>query len=483
MPRNSNSLTSALRALCAAAIEPSLSDRELVAKFVHQHDQVAFTALVRRHASIVWSVCRRVLGQHADVEDAVQATFVLLARKASGLKQPELVGAWLHGVARKVALQARGRRPADREVPLVQDLAQTEEPLDVLSGREVLAILDEELARLPDEYRAVLLLCCIEGKSREEAAHRLGWTEGSVKGRLERGRDLLSRRLTRRGLTLSATLAAALVWQSASAKAAIPLPLSTPGVEAATPQAVALANAVAGSLGSGVWAKWGVLGALLLTSAGVGVGIWGYCSVQPDRPPVVQAATPNQAAPGQSKPNVAADHPLGPERPAPPDRPAVAPESKPGPTWTGWLRGVDPESRRVTLRAREAERAYRLAQTVDLRIDGAPAGLADLAALGGKTSVKVMLNAAGTEILSLLAEGEVVTGTLLNVSATRNTITLRRSVTDPKASAITWPLAVGATVTLDGQPATLAELSEGSAVSARLSADGKRIVSLEAKSP
>jgi len=97
--------------------------------------------------------------------------------------------------------------------------------------------------------------------------------------------------------------------------------------------------------------------------------------------------------------------------------------------------------------------------------------------------VRVTLNAEGTQVVSLAAEGEMVTGTLLGVNAGRSTITLRRSVTDPKASAITWPLAVGATVTLDGKPVALGEIREGSAVSARLSADGKRVLSLEAKSP
>jgi len=472
MPRNSTSLTSTLHALCAAAIDPSLSDRELVTRFVQQHDQAAFSALVRRHASIVWSVCRRVLGQHADIEDAVQATFVLLSRKAAGLKNPELVGAWLHAVARKVALKARNRQSRDRVVPLDQDVPHTQDPLDVLSGREVLAILDEELARLPEEYRAVLLLCCIEGKSREEAAQRLGWSEGSVKGRLERGRDLLSRRLSRRGLTLSAALGASLVWHTQMANAAR---LSTGTILApATPQAVALANAVAGSLGTGIWIKWGLVGALLLTGTGVGVGIWGYAQVEPSSHTHQQQVTsPNRVTLEQPKPETG--RLLAP--------PAADPQRKVGATLSGLLRGVDPELPRVTLRVREIDSTYPLADGVDIRIDGQVAAAPDLAALGGKTRVRVTLNAEGTQIVSLAAEGEIVTGTLLSVSATRNTITLRRSMSDPKAAANTWPLATGATLTLDGRPATLAELSEGTAVSARLSADGKRILSLEAKSP
>jgi RNA polymerase sigma factor (sigma-70 family) len=472
MPRNSTSLTSTLHSLCAAAIDPSLSDRELVTRFVQQHDQAAFSALVRRHASIVWSVCRRVLGQHADIEDAVQATFVLLSRKAAGLKHPELVGAWLHAVARKVALKARNRQSRDRVVPLDQDVPHTQDPLDVLSGREVLAILDEELARLPEEYRAVLLLCCIEGKSREEAAQRLGWSEGSVKGRLERGRDLLSRRLSRRGLTLSAALGASLVWQTTTAYAAR---LSTGTILApATPQAVALANAVAGSLGTGIWIKWGLVGALLLTGTGVGVGIWGSAQVEPSsRTYQQQVTSPNRVTPEQPKPEVG--RPLAP--------PAADPQRKVGATLSGLLRGVDPELPRVTLRVREIDSTYPLANGVDIRIDGKAAAASDLAALGGKTRVTITLNPEGTEIVSLAAEGEMVTGTLLGVNAGRSTITLRRSMTDPKGSASTWPLSAGAMITLDGKPVALGEIREGNTVSARLSADGKHVLTLDAKSP
>ena len=466
-------LTSTLHALCAAAIDPNLPDRELVKQFVHQHDQAAFTALVRRHGAIVWSVCRRVLGRHDDVEDAVQATFALLSRKAAGLKQPEMVGAWLHAVARKVAWKARNRQSRDRVVPLAQEVPQNQDPFDLLSGREVLAILDEELARLPEEYRAVLLLCCIEGKSREEAAQRLGWSEGSVKGRLERGRDLLSRRLSRRGLTLSVALGTSLVWQTTLASAA-PLPLATV-LAPATPRALALANAVAGSLGTGTLLQWSLVGALLLT--GASVGVWVYGRVEPSpRPHPQRAASPQRVALDAPKPE--ADR-----LPVAPGLPAVAPEVKPSPTWSALLRGVDAPSRRVTLRLRETDSTYLLADGVDLRIDGVPAAASDLAALGGKTRVQVTLNAQGTEVVSLAAEGERVTGTLLSVNATRNTITLRRSMSDPNASALSWPLAAGAILTFDGQPATLAELSEGSAVSARLSADGKRVLSLEAKSP
>jgi tRNA pseudouridine-54 N-methylase len=230
-----------------------------------------------------------------------------------------------------------------------------------------------------------------------------------------------------------------------------------------------LANAVAASLGTPFWGKAGVLVALLLTGTGVGLGVWGYWPAEPTLPQAGHATRTDRTPTAQKAET------------QPETRPS--PEPRAGATVTAILRGVDPETRRVTLRARETDQVHRLADGVDIRIDGVPAGLADLAALGGKTPVKVTLNAPETEVVSLRAEGEVVTGTLLGIDATRNTITLRRRVTDPKASASTWPLSPGATVTLDGQPATIAQLREGAPITAQLSADGKRIRVLDAKSP
>ncbi len=477
MPPNRTHLTATLRTLCAAAIDPGLPDRELVTRFVRQQDQAAFSALVRRHGGIVWSVCRRVLGQRAELDDAVQATFVILARRAGSLKHPELVGAWLYAVARKVALKARNGRSAGRVVPLRQDRepAHTSDPLDTLSGREVLAILDEELTRLPEEYRAVLLLCCIEGKSREEAAQRLGWSEGSVKGRLERGRDVLSRRLKRRGLTLGSTLGVMLVWHAATAKAAIPTIAVVPG--SASPSAVALADAVAAALGTPVWVKAGIVAALVLTGTGVGLGVWGHSRDEPRPARVVQTARSDRPSTAEQQP----DNPAG----TPPDihTPAVPPEPRVGATVTALLRGVDPESRGVTLRVRETDTTYPVAGGAVVRIDDAAATLSELAALGGKVRVQATLNVAGTEVVSLVAEGEIVTGTVLGKDLERLTVTVRRRVTDPKAAPLTWSLATNTPLTLDGRPATLAELREGYTVRVRLSADGRRVASLEANRP
>jgi RNA polymerase sigma factor (sigma-70 family) len=188
------------------------SDATLLGRFIAGRDERAFAALVGRHGPLVLHVCRRVLGNGEDAEDAFQATFLVLARKAPHLRHREALPAWLHGVAHRVALKARSARtnPQRTARPLTASPADPRpDPLAELSGRELLTIIDEELRRLAEVYRLPVILCCLEGRSLEEAARQLGWTLGSVKGRLERGRARLHQRLVRRGLTLSAALAAA----------------------------------------------------------------------------------------------------------------------------------------------------------------------------------------------------------------------------------------------------------------------------------
>src|SRR5262249_17739147 len=146
-------------------------------------------------------------------EDACQAVFLVLARKAGSIRAPETLAAWLHGTASRLARRCRRAesRRRDRERrgrPACSPYSQPD-PLDELTARELLLILDEELQHLPEVYRLPVLLCCLQGRTQAEAARQLGWTTGSVKGRLERGRARLQARLARRGLTLTAALGAA----------------------------------------------------------------------------------------------------------------------------------------------------------------------------------------------------------------------------------------------------------------------------------
>src|SRR6476620_2205434 len=152
-----------------------LRDGELLGRFVDRRDEAALAALVSRHGPMVWGVCRRLLGHH-DAEDAFQATFIVLVRKAASVRPREMVGNWLYGVARQAAMQARAAA-RHREIQVAQ-MPDTEAPQD--RWADIRPILDEELSRLPDQYRAVIVLCDLEGRTRKDVADHLGCPEGTV---------------------------------------------------------------------------------------------------------------------------------------------------------------------------------------------------------------------------------------------------------------------------------------------------------------
>src|SRR5262245_18519690 len=177
-------------------------DRELLHAFAGRRDEAAFAALVERHGPLVWGVCRRVLRDAHDAEDAFQATFLVLARKAGSVPWREDVSNWLYAVALRVARQARAR--AQRRRLLERDAGQVPKSDAEAPDEETRGIVAEEVGRLPDKYRRPVLLCCMQGKSYGESAKVLGWPDGTVSGRLARAREFLRRRLTRRGLALPA---------------------------------------------------------------------------------------------------------------------------------------------------------------------------------------------------------------------------------------------------------------------------------------
>lgn len=198
-----------LRLFMASQMPMEVPDHDLLERFLAQHDETAFAALVHRHSTMVLNVCRRILRHAHDAEDACQATFLILAHKAASIRKRDALGSWLHGVALSVARRLRARLARQVAKPLTErdDVARADEP-ETLSWAEVRAALDEELHRLPESYRAPMVLCYLEGRTRDEAALQLGWSMPTLHGRLERGRVLLHARLVRRGLTLSAALIA-----------------------------------------------------------------------------------------------------------------------------------------------------------------------------------------------------------------------------------------------------------------------------------
>jgi RNA polymerase sigma factor (sigma-70 family) len=200
-------LVRSLRQTVEAYRLDSLEDAELLQRFRCNTDPVAFETIVRRHGERVLAACRKVLSDPADVEDAFQATFLVLLRNAERIRQQHSLGGWLYGVAHRIALQARRRATRRAGIEARKPTRTSEEETD-LSWREACTILHEELDRLPDKYRLPLLLCYLEGKSRDETAQQLGVTGDVLRGQLARGREKLRGRLMKRGIALSAGLLA-----------------------------------------------------------------------------------------------------------------------------------------------------------------------------------------------------------------------------------------------------------------------------------
>jgi RNA polymerase sigma factor (sigma-70 family) len=262
-----------------------LSEWQLLERYLEGRDEIAFEALVARHGPMVLRVCRRMLADTNDVEDAFQATFLVLVRRARQLAPRDAIGPWLHGVAARVALRARSETARRRRLaPIACDLADAAAAAEpALADRELGEVLERELAQLPTKYRAPVVLCYLEGQTHEQAARELAWPLGTVKGRLARARDLLRGRLARRGLTPTAGAFALVLSRDSSAavgrdlldrtvKAALDLSLGR-----ATSQVVStsIASLVEGVLTSMMLTKlkWGgaavLLSALALTGAGV----------------------------------------------------------------------------------------------------------------------------------------------------------------------------------------------------------------------
>ncbi len=276
---------------------PEWTDAQLLDAFVDRREPAALEGLLRRHGPMVWGVCRRILGNHHDAEDAFQAAFLVLVRRAATVQPRQMVGNWLHGVARQTALKARAARARRRTT----EAEQTTMPEPAVRGQDLgndlQPLLDEELSRLPAHYRLVIVLCDLEGLTRQEAARRLGCPGGTVASRLVRARALLARRLARRGLTVTgAGLASELARQAAAA--AVPASLLSPTLEGVTTGGV---SAAAAALAEGVldamsFTKLPALTCLLLAALLVGGGVLTCRGVSPTSP---AAAAPPRGAPAR----------------------------------------------------------------------------------------------------------------------------------------------------------------------------------------
>lgn len=241
----------------------AIPDRELLDQFARggEVSEAAFAALVERHGAMVLKLCRQLLGDGHLAEDAFQVTFMLLARRARSIRNPEALAGWLHRVARRVAMRAMGglrlRRSCERSYATDISVAAD----NAVERAELCAIVHEEIDRLADAQRLPILLCALEGLSHEEAARRLRWPVGTVKSRLVRGRRRLESRLARRGLAPAIALVAGAAGAQSASASLVPLPLAVATIQGAVQAALGISR-VAPSVATSAWG--GASGSLLL---------------------------------------------------------------------------------------------------------------------------------------------------------------------------------------------------------------------------
>ena len=259
-------LSKVIRNLRTSALrdDSAVSDGQLLDQFIERQDESAFAALVRRHSPMVWGVCRRVIGHHHDAEDAFQAAFLVLARKANSIRPREMVANWLFGVAQNAALKARtiaGRRHTrEKQVSTMPE----PETVERIPWENLESLIDQELANLPDKYRIAVVLCDLEGKTGKAVARQLKIPEGTLSSRLRTARTMLAKRLARHGLMLSGGGLAMALSQNA-ALACAPTALVSSTVKTATLVAAGK-SAAAGTISAKVASLTeGVLKVMLFT--------------------------------------------------------------------------------------------------------------------------------------------------------------------------------------------------------------------------
>ncbi len=461
-----------------------MTDGQLLECFLARREEAAFAALVRRHGPMVLGVCRRVLKNTHDAEDAFQATFLVLVRKAASLLPREAVGNWLYGVAYHTALKARAatvrRRTKEAQVrhmarpeALTEDTCQDWQPL-----------LDQELSRLPDKYREPVVLCDLEGMTRREAARQLGIPEGTLSGWLTTAHRRLAQRLARHGFTVSAGSLAAVLSQSA-ASAGVPAPLAVSTVKCAA--LLAAGQAAAGAISVKVAALTeGVLKAMLMTKLKVtaaflvvvGAAVMGggalvhpgFADTSADRPVV---ATDQPRASQAEERQEAADDEAQQARQQPKGEPTVG----------GTLQGVDAAKNTVTVTTSnratgKMDKTFEMAKDVVVLRDGKAAKVSALKQ-GGRVSVK--LSPDQKTAVSISETGKTQAGPLKSVDAEKSSITLTvttgaRGVPAEKKD-VTYELAKDGKVILEGKEAKLADLKDvrpGSNIQLTFSVDDEK---------
>jgi RNA polymerase sigma factor (sigma-70 family) len=487
LDRAADPVSKAMRQLRRAALAKNgagLTDGQLLEHFLARRDEAAFASLVHRHGPMVFGVCRRLLGNFHDAEDAFQAAFLVLARKAASIRPRDMVANWLYGVAYRTASKAKiiAMRRQSKEKQIVDMPHPSVEPSAIRP--DWYPLLDQELKRLPDKLRVPILLCDLEGRTRREAARRLQVPDGTLSNRLAAGRRILARRLASRGVSLGAGGIAALI--AADASAAVPAALELAAVNAGT---VVAAGGAAASVVSAhvVTLTQGVLQTMWLTNIkvatvaltalaliGTGTGLLRHPALA-DKP-AAKAATPKGK--GET------------------DTSEVA----------GILKEVDPAKNTITIlygsKKLSGEKTFTLAGDCKLFLDdgtGDKLGFQEgkLADLTDGISVTLKLSADQKEVVRLWAEGPVFQGTLKAVDIGNNSVRIETTPKMKGEAAVdkTFPVLKNARIFIDdgttkdkSQPLkeeTLADLAVhvNAVVFVKLSADRKVVGNIAAEGP
>jgi RNA polymerase sigma factor (sigma-70 family) len=474
-----------------------LTDGQLLESYVHSREEAAFAALVRRHSPMVWGVCRRLLGGHHDAEDAFQATFLVLVRKAASITPKDMVANWLYGVAQQTALKARAagarRRGREKQVTVMPEPALAEQEL----FNDLQPLLDQELSRLPDKYRAVIVLCDLEGKTRKEAARHFRLPEGTVASRLATARAMLARRLSRHGAAVSGAVLAAVLAQNFAA-ASVPGAVANATIKAASrfaagqPAAPGVLSVKAVALAEGVLktmllTKLKIAGALLalvaLLGAGAGALTQRVLADKPAWPPVkkqqVLAEKPAEL-PAKKKP-VPADKPI--DRPVEEKKERAArpaeekkEDKKEIKEVIGAVKAVDAEKSTLTVEHQEGESTFTVVKDANVQIDGKPGKLADLP-VGANVTLRQFVDRKTAR--SLEASGHWVRGALVKaVNDKANTLTV---VLGHGEGEKTFTAAKDASVHIDGKPGKLVSVPKGAVVNLSLCVDQKTARTIQAE--
>jgi RNA polymerase sigma factor (sigma-70 family) len=431
-----------------------VSECELLKRFVCEHDETAFEALLRRHGPMVWGVCRRTLRDQADAEDAFQATFVVFVRKAAGLDCRGALGNWLFGVARRIACRARADAERRRSRERATATVPRPEPFDA-EHEPMLRLLDAEITRLPQRFRAPIVLCDLEGTAIREAAELLRCPAGTVASRLARGRRLLARRMARHGAVLSAaTLGAGLVPSHALAAGRAALS------DSISPHALSLAE--------------GVLTTMIPTKIKLTLTLvvaLGLCFAGSDS--FVARA----------------------EKPKGDDKPAKS-KKEVGPTVHGTVKEVDTAKNKLTVtvstgRGKESEqKTLDLAKDVKVFLEDAITKVKELpqgklSDLTEGTSVSAELDVGGKTVVAVRARGPSVNASIKSVDASKKSLTIQTKGANGAVEE-TITMFEGAKVLLNdglnkGDPdkeGTLDKLTEGTHVHVQLTVDRKQALSV-----